>query len=132
MNNFIYKSTSSDLYANNIVLKDDNNKFSSVSGELTLENIKGNLSFNTTSGDVNFDKLLGSVSGNTISGDVDIRISKDIGLKTKLETVSGDIDVFPSIRTLEKSKRSFEGTMGSNVDYNFNISTTSGDINIYE
>ena len=94
MNNFIYKSTSSDLYANNIVLKDDNNKFSSVSGELTLENIKGNLSFNTTSGDVNFDKLLGSVSGNTISGDVDIRISKDIGLKTKLETVSGDIDVF--------------------------------------
>ena len=59
---------------------------------------------------MNFDKLLGSVSGNTISGDVDIRISKDIGLKTKLETVSGDIDVFPSIRTLEKSKRSFEGT----------------------
>lgn len=132
MNNFTFKSTSSDLDATNIILKNNDNKLSSVSGELTLNNVKGNLNFNTTSGDVDFDKLLGDVNGSTISGDISIRISKDTGIKTNLKTVSGDIDVFPLIKILEKSNNTLEGTIGDNINYNLNISTTSGDISIYE
>lgn len=132
MNNFIFHSTSSDLDATNIILKDNNNKFNSTSGELNLNNVRGNLSFNTTSGDISCNKLLGDINGSTISGDIDIKISKDVGVKVDLKTVSGDIDVFPPIKILEESKKKLQGTIGDNVKHNLNISTTSGNINIYE
>ncbi|WP_291564295.1 MULTISPECIES: DUF4097 family beta strand repeat-containing protein [unclassified Clostridium] len=132
MNNFIFQSTSSDLDATNIILKDNNNKFNSISGELNLNNVRGNLSFNTTSGNISCDKLLGDINGGTISGDIDIKISKDVGIKVDLKTVSGDIDVFPPIKVLEKSKKKLQGTIGDNAKHNLNISTTSGNISMYE
>jgi len=132
MNNFIFQSTSADLDATNIILKDNNNKFNSISGELNLDNVRGNLSFNTTSGSISCNKLLGDINGGTISGDIDIKTSKDVGIKVDLKTVSGDIDVFPSIKVLEKSKKKLQGTIGDNVKHNLNISTTSGNISIYE
>ncbi|WP_454052234.1 DUF4097 family beta strand repeat-containing protein [Clostridium sp. Marseille-Q7071] len=132
MNNFIFQSTSSDLDATNIILKDNNNKFNSISGELDLNNVRGNLSFNTTSGNISCNKLLGDIKGGTISGDIDIKISKDVGIKVDLKTVSGDIDVFPPIKVLEESKKKLQGTIGDNAKHNLNISTTSGNISIYE
>jgi len=132
MNNFIFQSASADLDATNIILKDNNNKFNSISGELNLDNVRGNLSFNTTSGNINCNKLLGDINGGTISGDIDIKASKDVGIKVDLKTVSGDIDVFPSIKVLEKSKKKLQGTIGDDVKHNLNISTTSGNISIYE
>ncbi|WP_291583758.1 DUF4097 family beta strand repeat-containing protein [Clostridium sp. UBA6640] len=132
MNNFIFHSTSADLDATNIILKDNNNKFNSTSGELNLNNVRGNLNFNTTSGNISCNKLLGDINGSTISGDIDIEISNDVGIKVDLKTISGDIDVFPPIKVLEKSKKKLQATIGDNVKHNLNISTTSGNISIYE
>jgi len=114
-NIFNYSSTSGDFELNSL----ECNKYSlkTVSGEISISNLKGYGEMKTTSGDIDLSNfnMLNNSSINTISGDVKISLTNK-NCKVNYSSVSGDLD-----------------SRINNIDalYTLTIKTTSGDANIY-
>lgn len=80
-----------------------------VSGNLKLRSVSGNVDVNSTSGDISVEGVSGKIGAHSISGDISIT-GMQMG---KIETVSGDISISPSM-------------LADTTD----ISTISGDIRL--
>jgi DUF4097 and DUF4098 domain-containing protein YvlB len=63
----------------------------SVSGEITLKNIKGSLRIHSVSGDIEGENLDGKLDADTVSGDLSIKTSVLGSIRGK--TVSGDMRI---------------------------------------
>lgn len=103
-----------------------------VSGDLVLEHgsQNDNIEVSTTSGDVSIEQEgVSDMNIKTISGDIGIDLFENAEFYLKANTVSGDIDNKFPIRVTSSSRRSLEGTVGSNGE-EIVVSTTSGDIRV--
>lgn len=67
---------------------------SSVSGDVKVTNVSGNLKASTVSGEVSIDDVNGVVSASSVSGNVDVKINRlDGDDDMKFSSVSGDVNV---------------------------------------
>ena len=83
---------------------------STVSGELSVQEVTGDVKFSTTSGDIAAQKITGNMKLSTTSGE--IRVTQGQG-DCEAGSVSGDVEL-------------------SALQGNFDISTTSGAVSVYE
>lgn len=101
-----------------------------ISGDvIVLEHHEGELNFNSISGDIQLDHVGkgGDMSFETISGDAYLKgISNHHVL---IDTMSGDIDVDSKAKNVKMEKDQYDGKIGDG-DYDLNISTLSGDIEV--
>jgi lia operon protein LiaG len=130
---------------------------SSVSGDVRISAVKGELHAKSVSGDVSVKGAAGavnaaSVSGdveveiqslegtdgtgsmefNSVSGDVDVKLPGNLDADVKMSTLSGDLKTDFPIQVEEKKHgpgRSASGRLG-NGSRNLKLSTVSGDINL--
>lgn len=102
-----------------------------VSGEVTAEGLVGEQRYSTTSGDIYLNEGGGSLRVNTVSGDVVVRAGRPIG--GRVETVSGDVILSaPRVDALRAQ------TVSGDVDVDgelaaggeFRVETVSGDFAI--
>jgi hypothetical protein len=128
---------------------------STVSGDIEVTGMHGEIRANTVSGDVHLDRLhASSVNVNTVSGDIDVRVDeltgrgdfsfhsvsgdieldvpRDFGAELSMSTVSGDIDSdFPI--TLggnnRMSRRGITARIGAG-GRRLDVSTVSGDLKL--
>lgn len=127
-----------------------------VSGDVDLENIKGETTIQTTSGDVKANTIEGNTKIHTVSGDTRIyALLGNLNLDTtsggtqishfelrddsKIKTVSGDVNLTLENTNCEVRTKTTSGDVdlpngsslvGDRVDYILEIKTTSGDITI--
>ncbi len=130
---------------------------SSVSGDVQVSSVKGELHAKSVSGDVSVKGAAGavnaaSVSGdveveiqslegtdgagsmefNSVSGDVDVKLPGNLDADVKMSTLSGDLKTDFPLQVEEKKHgpgRSANGRLG-NGSRNLKLSTVSGDINL--
>jgi hypothetical protein len=89
----------------------DYEKIASVSGDVTVAKIRGNLHANSVSGNVTVAEATGIVNASSVSGDVGAQITKINGSgKMKFSSVSGNVDVRAPV----------------DIDANVEMSTVSG------
>lgn len=133
------KTISGEIQINNV----HTNKIetNTTSGEIEINEVYGKLIANSVSGEVKVEKTEGSFEGKTTSGD--IKLNKFyINDKSKISTVSGDVEVYLNklsncrINTKTTSGDinlpSGRNVMGVEPLNEFDLSTTSGDIEIKE
>jgi DUF4097 and DUF4098 domain-containing protein YvlB len=129
----------------------------SVSGDIEISNIKGELNTKSVSGDVSVKGAAGavnaaSVSGdveveirslegtdgagnmefNSVSGDVEVKLPGNLDADVKISTLSGDLKTDFPLQVEEKKRgpgRSASGRLG-NGSRTLKLSTVSGDINL--
>jgi len=88
-------------------------KISSVSGEVEISNVTGNLRASSVSGTVKIREASGSVNASSVSGEVDVEIRQLAGTENmKFSSVSGSVDV----------------KLPGNLDADVQMSTMSGDL----
>lgn len=63
----------------------------SVSGDVQVRNLEGDLNVQSTSGDVKISRLRGQLKAHTVSGDLKVRRSRLSG--AQIDTVSGDMEL---------------------------------------
>lgn len=152
--NLTIESTSGDIESTNTLEATTNIK--TVSGDVDLENIKGETTIKTTSGDVKANTIEGNTSIHTVSGDMriysllgsvslettsgDAKISHlELQQDSKIKTVSGEVDLTLENTNCEVRTKTTSGDVhlpngssliGDKVDYILEIKTTSGDITI--
>ncbi len=119
-NTLSLETTSGEIEANKIYSK---LAVTSVSGEIKIGYVEGNLEGKTTSGDILINKFL--INNNSkissVSGEVNIELDKNSNCIINTKSVSGDTS-FPNGKNV----------IGKEPYNSFEISTTSGDINIGE
>jgi lia operon protein LiaG len=129
----------------------------SVSGDVNISNVKGDLHVKSVSGDVSVKGAAGavnaaSVSGdveveiqslegadgtgnmefNSVSGDVDVKLPGNLDANVKMSTLSGELKTDFPLQVEEKERgpgRSANGRLG-NGSRSLKLSTVSGDINL--
>jgi lia operon protein LiaG len=127
----------------------------SVSGDVHISNVKGDLHAKSVSGDVSVKGAAGavnaaSVSGdveveiqslegengpmefNSVSGDVDVKLPGNLDADVKMSTLSGDLKTDFPLQVEEKKRgpgRSANGRLG-NGSRSLKLSTVSGDISL--
>ncbi len=99
---------------------------SSVSGELTVQEITGDARFSTTSGDITVEKITGDMKISTTSGEVLVREGTG---ECKVGTVSGDAELFSLQGAFDISTTSGVVEIAGNTGGG-NVSTVSGDIRL--
>lgn len=102
-------------------------RVTTVSGDVQIEAINGDVTINTTSGDVRLDGIGGSLAVNTISGKVTLRDGRAAG--ARVGTTSGDVELSGvngslAVTTISGSIR-VRDVVGSPI----RLQTTSGKIN---
>jgi hypothetical protein len=118
------KSASGDLVLHGEVERDANVK--TVSGDVRMERVGGELRFTTVSGDVTVRSLGGSVEGKAVSGDVRLESTRE-GHVT-VQSVSGDIEVGVEAGTnLDVDAGSVSGDLNSEVPLGSEPSDADGD-----
>lgn len=87
--------------------------FTSVSGDVKVTGISGQLHASAVSGDVRIKDVTGSVNASAVSGDVSVEIQRlDGSDDMKFSTVSGDVSVtLPSSLDAEVDLSSFSGSI---------------------
>ena len=87
--------------------------FSSVSGDVKVTGITGQLHASAVSGDVRIKDVSGSVSASAVSGDVSVEIQRLEGSEDmKFSTVSGDVSVtLPQSLDADVDMSSFSGSI---------------------
>ena len=106
------------------VLQFDSGQLKSVSGDVRLEEIEGEVEVNLESGDVSLfmNDLTKSVKVKTISGDIEVVSSKEpTDVTFDVSTISGDVNLF------DKYNNSATIGNGSAV---IELEATSGDISV--
>jgi DUF4097 and DUF4098 domain-containing protein YvlB len=125
-------------------------KVSSVSGDLSFENIGGTLTAGTVSGDVKAVKAAQGVEAKSVSGDVTVEgVKGDVELKSvsgdiKVEGVQGSVEVESvsgelKLRGVSKANKVKAKALSGDVDYEGEINASgkysfkshSGDIQLY-
>jgi lia operon protein LiaG len=129
----------------------------SVSGDVNISNVKGDLHVKSVSGDVSVKGSAGavnaaSVSGdvevdiqsleggdgasnmefNSVSGDVDVKLPGNLDANVRMSTLSGELKTDFPLQIEEKERgpgRSANGRLG-NGSRSLKLSTVSGDINL--
>jgi lia operon protein LiaG len=129
----------------------------SVSGDVNIANVKGDLHVKSVSGDVSVKGTAGavnaaSVSGdveveiqslegadgasnmefNSVSGDVDVKLPGNLDANVRMSTLSGELKTDFPLQIEEKERgpgRSANGRLG-NGSRSLKLSTVSGDINL--
>lgn len=108
---------------------------SAVSGDVTVERVRASsLSASSVSGDIvaRVDQLTGTgdLKFSSVSGDVTAELPKDFHADLRMSTVSGDIDSsFPITLQGRASSRRLEGRIG-NGGRRLSVSTVSGDLTL--
>ncbi|HEX6138956.1 MAG TPA: DUF4097 family beta strand repeat-containing protein [Candidatus Limnocylindria bacterium] len=102
-----------------------------VSGEVTVDGMRGEQRYTTTSGDIYVSDAGGALRINTVSGDVVVRA--DVPLSARVEAVSGDLVLSaPRLDALRAQSVSgdieIEGELAR--DGEFRVETVSGDFGI--
>ncbi|MCI0666110.1 MAG: DUF4097 domain-containing protein, partial [Acidobacteria bacterium] len=105
--------------------------FSSVSGNVEVNQVKGELRANSVSGNVKVNSVTGSVKANSVSGNVDVG---EVNGMVNAKSVSGDVEV--EIKNLEGTESmEFASVSGNvrvmlpgNLDAEVKLSTMSGDL----
>ena len=108
-----------------------NVSFSSVSGNVEVNQVKGDLRANSVSGNVKVNRVTGSVKANSVSGNVDVG---EVNGRASAQSVSGDVEV--EIKSLEGTESmEFTSVSGNvsvklpgNLDADVKMSTMSGDL----
>lgn len=106
-----------------------------TSGDIYLENGRGYGEADASSGDIDIrlSGLEGSLDIDTTSGEVGIRIPSDVSFTFAFDSSSGEcITFFDDALSFNKRGTSAKGDYGSNPDMTINISTSSGDVHIWE
>ena len=106
-----------------------------TSGDIYLENGIGYGEAEASSGDIDIrlSQLEGSLDIDTTSGEVGIRIPSDVSFTFAFDSSSGEcITFFDDALSFNKRGTSAKGDYGSNPDMTINISTSSGDVHIWE
>jgi len=87
--------------------------FTSVSGDVKVTGVSGQLHASAVSGDVRIKDVTGSVNASAVSGDVSVEIQRLDGSEDmKFSTVSGDVSVtLPSSLDAEVDMSSFSGSI---------------------
>lgn len=103
----------------------------SVSGEILINANDFSGVFKSTSGDIRINAdYLRDLEMDSVSGDVILKLTEMPDAKMDFETVSGDFTTsYDLIVNGKNDEDHVKGTYGSGK-YNFNIDTTSGDLNI--
>ncbi|MDT8862010.1 DUF4097 domain-containing protein [Alkalihalobacillus sp. MEB130] len=107
-------------------------KIESVSGDVQIDQMSGELDTKTVSGnvDIGFKEENENTYIKTVSGDV--RVNLPVGnADLKLTTVSGDLRIDHTLQQQSVNKRSLTGIIGDGL-YPVTIATTSGDIILHE
>jgi DUF4097 and DUF4098 domain-containing protein YvlB len=105
--------------------------FTSVSGNVKVNQVTGYLRANSVSGNVNVNDVTGSVKANSVSGNVNVG---EVNGGVNANSVSGDVEV--EIKSLEGTENmefaSVSGNVGvklpGNLDAEVKLSTMSGDL----
>jgi len=108
-----------------------NVSFSSVSGNVEVNQVKGDLRASSVSGNVKVNRVTGSVKANSVSGNVDVG---EVNGRASAQSVSGDVEV--EIKSLEGTESmEFTSVSGNvsvklpgNLDADVKMSTMSGDL----
>lgn len=106
---------------------------SATSGTLDIRQLTGEGELNTVSGEVyvGTDRLAGDLKIGTTSGEVQLTIPQDSSFKLDIDTTSGSIDTFfDNQLSFSKRENSASGTVGNSPEYQIDINTTSGDVEI--
>jgi DUF4097 and DUF4098 domain-containing protein YvlB len=127
--------------------------FETGSGDVKLDDIKGQIKIDTQSGDVEAKEIEGGVQVATSSGSVDLLVDKlksdvdidtedgdivckfpyNAGFQIEAETGSGDIKCdFKKELGLDEDSRYLRGDVDQGGNYEVEISTSSGDIEIID
>jgi DUF4097 and DUF4098 domain-containing protein YvlB len=118
------KSASGDLVVNGEVERDAEIK--TVSGDVRLERVGGELRVQTVSGDVNAQSVGGSVVSKTLSGD--LRVESVSEGHVTAQSVSGDIELGVAAGTnLDVDAGSVSGDLASEVPLGSDPSAVGGD-----
>jgi len=118
------KSASGDLVVNGEVERDAEIK--TVSGDVRLERVGGELRVQTVSGDVNAQSVGGSVVSKTVSGD--LRVESVCEGHVTAQSVSGDIELGVAAGTnLDVDAGSVSGDLASEVPLGSDPSAIGGD-----
>lgn len=105
--------------------------FTSVSGNVEVNQVKGDLRANSVSGNVKVNRVTGSVKANSVSGNVEVG---EVYGRASANSVSGDVEI--DIKSLEGTENmEFASVSGNvsvklpgNLDAEVKLSTRSGDL----
>ena len=111
----------------------------SVSGDVTIKGAAGAVNAASVSGDVSVEirslegaEGAGNMEFSSVSGDVDVKLPGNLDAEVKMSTLSGDLKTDFPIQVEEKKRgpgRSASGRLG-NGSRSLKLSTVSGDINL--
>lgn len=127
---FNFTSASGYLKGNNVVCKEASIKL--ISGDVELEQFKGQLKGSTTSGEikVNYAEFNNDITLSSTSGDVKLSLPKASEFYLDARTTSGDVSCkFPITITEKEKDNVLRGTVKSDKN-KISINVTSGDIDI--
>jgi lia operon protein LiaG len=130
---FEWRTTSGGLTAD--AVETASSRLASVSGDLTIKALAGDLTANSTSGEVRIDytKSPGAISVGTVSGDVELRFPADARFRLDARSTSGDINCgFPITMTSTggAGRHSLSGDIGQQPQNVVAVHTVSGEIKI--
>jgi hypothetical protein len=96
-----------------------------VSGDIELDDISGDLSVNATSGNVTIDDFSGKLKATSISGDIDVRGAID---GADISTTSGDVTLEGVRGVIQVTTISGSIRLSDTTSAQINLETTSGDV----
>ncbi|MPN61900.1 hypothetical protein SDC9_209646 [bioreactor metagenome] len=109
---------------------------SSISGDIKVADFMGNLEGKTVSGNLNIsykDFQENTIEFKSTSGKLNINIPNSPSFYVSSSSTSGDMDIDFPVTVNNSSKKNITGFVGnSNTKGKINLSTVSGDINIYK
>lgn len=103
-------------------------RLKTISGDLDVQNVKGNLDLHTVDGDITCNGIEGTCEMKVVSGDIEVR---DALIAGRLSAVSGEIEV-EGRQSEALTLKSISGDLSLKLEtrYALSASTTSGDIEV--
>lgn len=123
----VVTNVSGDIHLDGLQFK-GTGRLKTISGDLRIQGVAGDLSLNTVSGDISLIGATGFADGKTVSGDVSLRDGVASG---SLSTVSGDLEVSGRLAG-ELRLKTISGDVELRAETTFPVSanSTSGDLKV--
>ncbi len=105
-----------------------------TSGNIRANSLSGGGSLSNTSGgiDAALLELTGDVEARSTSGSVSLRVQKGLSFLVEASVTSGSIRSGFALPVSDSRGRHASGTIGDNARWRLSLSSTSGDISLYE